>query len=412
MPRLEWIAKTLADRWDHLFRQREDADPYHVRVVVTPAEYFDRLRAPFELRYAIDHTPNGFEVVRSLLREGKGIAILRAPRTPRDAREAAERLSKTQSSIVDPWLARLIFHEQIPVIDTASLDEARRTGIDPYADARRILARRKGMIRFALVDLEGKGIVSLDTDRANLLNHAVEPLSASYLYHRLNEDWPKKTIRFISLAIRVMILATILRALLPWSLALAFVVAALGDDLARFTGRLLSLRYAGYTRKQVKKEALPYLVPFAVALCWVFVAISMYDREHMLASGFFFGLSAVSFPLFESVRVYIKTRGIYRALEREGKLSDESRRSPTEYVLYELRRNQSEWGLMLGAIVAPVFSGVIFALLAGISISIWMLAIASVLDVLFAIAWRYSMILTDRYRFMAGILGREMKGER
>ena len=47
MPRLEWIAKTLADRWDHIFRQREDADPYRVYVVTTPAMYFDRLRAPF-----------------------------------------------------------------------------------------------------------------------------------------------------------------------------------------------------------------------------------------------------------------------------------------------------------------------------------------------------------------------------
>lgn len=406
MSRFEWILKTLADRWDHLFKQREDADPYRVQVIVTPSAFFDRLRAPFELRYAIDHLPNGFELVRNLLADRKGIAILRAPRAPREVIDAATRIAKTQSSVVDPWLARLIFHEHLPVIDSASLEATHRVGTDPYADARLILARRSGMIRFALVDLDGKGISSQDTERVNELNRVVQPLSASYLYYRLNEDWPKKTIRFISLAIRVVILAAILRLLFPWSLALAFVVAALGDDLARLVGRLLSLRYAGYTRKQLKEEVLPYLVPFVVALLWAVVSISLYGRGQILASGFFFGLAASSFPIFESTRMFFKTRSVYRNLEREAKLSDESRRSPTEYTLYELRRNQSEWGLMVGSLVTPIFCGLMFAFLAGISINAWALAIASVLDVLFAIAWRYSLISTDRVRFIAGVMGR------
>lgn len=409
MPRLEWIVKNLGDRWDHLFRQHENADPFRVTVVVTPSAYFDRLRAPFELRYAIDHHPKGFEMVRSFLSEGKGIAILRAPRTQRDVREAGVRLAKTQSSIVDPWLARLIFHEELPVIDTISLDEARRAGSEPYSDARLILTHRVGMIRFAIVDLNGKGVSAQNTEWINELNRVIEPLSASYLYYRLNEDWPKKTIRFISVVLRVCALAFILKWMLPYSYALTFLIAGLADDVARQIGSLISLRFAGYTKRQIKNVAIPYLIPLMFGIGFSLYSATQYLSGHELRAGFLFGLAISSFPLFHMIRRFTDVRKTYRHLEKEGKLFEDARKSPTTYTLYELRRHQAEWGLMIGAIVTPFFCALIFSFLNGIVLNIWTLAICPVIDVLFAIAWQYAMRFSDRARFIAGVMSRMNK---
>jgi hypothetical protein len=406
MPRLEWILKMLADRWDHLFRQREEADPYRVSVIVTPATYFDRSRTPFELRYALHQLPDGFDRVRELLAEGKGIAILRVPRSPHLVKQAAVRLAKTQHQTVEPWLARLIFTERIPVIDSEALYRAQQEGIDPYEDARTVLAHRVGMIRFALVDLKGRGISASDLEQVEALNRVIEPLSAAYLHHRLNEDWPEKKIRFVSVTLRVVLFAGLLSLLLPYWFVFAFVFAALADDIARLIGRFFSLRNAGYTRKQLKEEILPYVVPFAVALLWAFVSVSFYRREEALASGFFFGLAASSFPLFESARLFFKTRSVYRMLEREGKLSDHVRRSPTGYAFYELRRHKTLWGLMLGAFAAPFFCALTFFLVRDLPPDPWIFALCGVLDVIFAIVLRWMLQWSDRIKFVYTMVSR------
>jgi hypothetical protein len=394
----------LGVRWDRLFSRYSNESSFHVQTIVSLLS-FESSQIPFELQYAIEHLPNGAEMVKRFLSEGKGIAILSLPRVPRVLREAAVRIAKTQSSTVDPWLARLIFHETMPIVDSTSLDEARRIGTDPYADARKILAHRVGMIRFSLFDLHGKGVMQADIERMDELNHAIEPLSASYLYHRLNEDLPNRPIRFISVLLRIACLSLILTWTLSVSFVFSFFISALADGVARKIGALITLRHSGYTKRQIKKEAFPYLVPLTIGMIYSICSYSLFVSDRGAFAGFMFGLAVASFPIFSAAFRFFSMRNIYRKLERDGKLFQDMRRSPTAYAAYELKRDPSEWGLFIGSIVAPFFCAWIFYQTKDItSISIFTLVVCSMLDVFFAILWRYGLRVTDRMRFISKIM--------
>jgi hypothetical protein len=395
--------ENIGTRWDRLFHRRS-TDPYFTRVVVTPSASFDVSHAPFELRYVIEHLPDGLQIIHALLSEGKGIIILRVPHLSKDICDAVSRVAKTQSGVVDPWLARLIFHESLPIVDSASLDEARRYGGDPYADARMILSHRVGLIRLSAFDQSGKGIMQADVERVERLNRAMEPLSASYAYHRLNECVRGKKIRFISLILRSIVVFCILSLTLPFSIVLSLSIVALADDVARLIGSLVTLRRSGYTKRQIKMEAFPYFVPLIVGILFSACAYSIFLSGRDVYSGFMFGLAVITFPLFTAIHRFYSVRSIYRKLEKEGKLFDDMRRSPTVYALYELKHDHAEWGLTIGSFVTPFFCAWIFYLTCPLGFyRASILVICSIIDVIFAILWRYGLRLTDRARFISTV---------
>ena len=97
---------------------------------------------------------------------------------------------------------------------------------------------------------------------------------------------------------------------------------------------------------------------------------------------------------------------IYRKLDREGKLFEDVRRSPTSYAVYELRRNKLAWGLVFGAVITPFFCALIFILSRGMPLNAWMLSFCGIIDVGFAIAWRHVIRYTDRIRFISTMMVR------
>lgn len=394
----------LGERWDRFFRELRNEDEWKMRIFSTPLSSFRLSRVPFELKYAIDHSTDGLRLVKELLSERKGIVILRTPRIPQTVRDAVVRIAKTQSNVLDPWLARLIFHETLPVIDSASLDEARRSGIDPYEDARTILACRTGLIRLSAFDCDGRGIMQADVERLERLNRAVDTLSASYLYHRLNECVRGKKIRFVSLLMRSIVLYAVLSITLPVSIFLSLVIAALADDVARLIGSLMTLHRSGFTRRQLKTEAFPYLVPLTVGVLFAMCSGTLLASGQDVYSGFMFGLAVVLFPLSAVIRRFVMVRSIYRGLEKEGKLFDDMRRSPTAYTLYELEHDRLEWGLLIGSLVAPFFCALVFYLTNPLgSHQVFVLVMCSIVDVLFAILWKYGLRFTDYLRFGTSI---------
>lgn len=396
----------LAHRWDHLFRQRLDADRYRVRVVSTPAEYFDRARAPFELRFVIDALPDGFEIARGLLERGFGIGIRHAPWTPPRTMDAVREIAKgSQRGMLEPWISRLIFHEDIPVITEDELADAHDRGIHLYTEAHRILGERYGLLRFVLVDLDGKGIEERDRKDLDVLNQAIKPLAAAYLHHRISSDYTASKIRFISVALRaVLFVGPVAHLFERWVRGIGMLFSALADNVSREIGIAVSLRQSGYTPRQLWRRVRLYLPVLVIDIWLALQAYPLLKAGHSFFAGLLFAIAAVSFPWVSLIQSFADIRSSFGELERGRKLTNGNHATLTGLTVAEIRRDKIRLGLFVGACLAPPYAGLLFWMNEGLASNGWFLAFVAILDVLIALAFAGLLIAMDRLRFIHGVI--------
>ena len=393
--------RALADRWDHLFQQRLDADRYRVRVVSVPAMYFDRSRVPFELRFAIDHCDDGIRIAKGFLERGLGIAILRAPRTRKEVLDSAVFISKqVEQGVMEPWLSDLIFQSTIPVFTDDDILDAQEQGASLYTHAQQILDARGEMIKLVLVDLDRKGIADEDLKELEKLNRAIYPLSAAYLHHRILSDRRMIKIRFISVFARMFfVIGPFAHILNLWVNGIGILFASLADDLSRKLSDLILLKQAGYTSRQLWNAARIYL-PILIFDIWLAFQVMAYVANEWYAlAGFFFGIIAITFPLVQSLVSFIDLRLVFADLLKNGKLSIQAL-SPSRLAWDELRRDRVWTGLWIGMLIAPFCTAFAFALAPSLIANGWFLSIFAITDVLLALTFSLLMIVFDRLRFI------------
>lgn len=396
--------ESLAEKWDALFRRRPDADRFCVRVISSSSETFNPAHVPFELRYAMKIVPDGSAIVRGLLEKGFGIAIQRVPCTSQRVVEAVERISSSQRKTIVAWLERLIFFEEIPIF---SQEDIHSSPSDLFVEVRLLLRERFSMIRFTLVDLEGKGMDVKSLECVSALNRAVSPLSAAYFYHRILSDRTSKSIRGISLFLRtVFFIGPITTFFFSFSSILAFLLAARGDALLRESEDIFSLRRSGYTSRQLFRAYSPHIFFFFLDILFVVLVASFFRHEQYVLAGFLFGIVAISFSVVHFFREFLYARSALFFLAKEGRVFDASKHSLSYLAAREHLSDPFQRGVLVGIIFSPLFCMLMFFLAPFAVQSGWFLACLAILHLAIALVFFGFLKVVDRFRFLYSVRGR------
>jgi hypothetical protein len=388
---------------------KKDGNRFDVCVISPDAGAFDPKRVPFELQYAFDHLPESEEKVRALFERGYGLGIRTIRRAPERVLEAAERIRSSQAGVTEPWLSRLIFREEIPVFTEDELYEQNERGVNLFTEAHAVLGERFEMKRFVLVDLESHGIDEADREFLSCLNLALQPLSASYLRHRMLAD-RKKTARIRparSFAAALALIGPVAHVLEGWVRGMGRLFAALADDVTRETADLMALKSSGYTGRQLWRQGRIFLPVFIIAAWLAFSSSSFAARGSFFTAGFLFGLAAVSFPFVEFVRSFAVTHNAYAMLEREGKLPAGPRPPFSILAFREMVRNPMRAGLATGVIASPFIAGLLFAAARPFAHNGWFLALVAMLDIAIALCFVRYISALDRILFIRSMRKRD-----
>lgn len=385
------------------FASRSDA--YRVDVVSTPAERFDPDRMPFELQFIFSELPESREKVHALLERGYGIGIRTTPRAPGAVLASVARISEhTQRGVVEPWLSRLIFQEEIPLFTEDELVEHGEQGINLYTEAHIILSERFTMKRIVLVDLHAHGLEDADMEFVSRMNRALEPLSAAYLHHRIHMD--RKTVSFRPLAVlakALLIIGPLAHLLERWVRGIGQLFAALADDVSREIGESFTLKSSGYTPRQLWRRIRIYLPLLVIDIYAALQVFPLANRGALFAAGCLFGFVAVSFPLLQLVQRFVSFRASFGVLERDGKLPTEHRLPLSAMAVREITRSPMHAGLGLGVILSPLGAGLVFLLLPSLIQNGWLLALLASLEIGIAFFYAGNMMALDRVLFIRKI---------
>lgn len=383
-------------------QRKNDVNRFEVRVLSPSAESFDPKNVPFELEYVFRKLPESEERIRTLIERGYGIGVRTIRRAPKTVLEAVERVSEaSQKGVIEPWLSRLIFHEEIPLFTEDELYEQNERGINLFTEAHAILGERFEMKRLVLVDLEAHGIDEADREFLSHANLALQPLSAAYLHHRIHADRKPLKIRFTRTLLKAMVLiGPIAHVFELWVRGMGQMFAALADDVTREAADLTTLKGSGYTNRQLWKQSQVFL-PVLIIAVWLSLQVEgLIEGGSLFAAGFVFGSVAVSFTIIRLLRTYARFRTSYAELEKSTKLPSGHLPSLSVFSFREIRMSPMRFGLFIGAFVTPVISGIAFVLFPIYTHNGWFLAFIASLEIFTAFLYRGNIIALDRVLFI------------
>jgi hypothetical protein len=380
-------------------------DRFDVVVVSPSGERFSVAALPFELRFVCGHLDGAEEKIRALLDRGIGLGVRTTPRVSASVLDAVERVSMiAEERTLEPWLSRLVFHEEIPVFTDDDIAEANARGSNLYTDAHIILSERFTMIRIVPVDLEAHGLEEDDLAFIQELNRTVEPLSAAFLHHRIRldrrADAPPVRRLLISTLLAIAPIAHLLLMFVP---GLGRLFAAIADDAARESSELVLLRTSGFTPKQLMRQGIVYLPVILLVEVLLIAEGSFIAAGAFFTAGLLFGIACISFPLVRSVQTFGELRSSYVKLHESRKYSKDASMGMSAMAFREAASHPDLVGSAVGIIAVPIIAACTFALFPAYLLNGWFLASFSALDVLLAILFLAAARACSRATFLSRV---------
>jgi hypothetical protein len=296
--------------------------------------------------------------------------------TPRAILEAVEHISQlTQENTIIPWLPRLLRQGDMPTFTEADLRLAERQGIALYEEARRIFERRYEFKKIVLIDLRNQGVEDKHRRLMLELNEVLYPYALDYIIHRvLADDAATNTQIAQTITKALLLIGPVSHFLELWVSGIGRIFAASADDFMGETAELFALHGSGFTWRQLLRRSRVLLPVFVLAIYGAFSVEGLVAAGRFGLAGLVFGMSAVALSfttIIQSTKLYHEA---FVALSIGGKLRSQER-SLWRLAITQDFSNPARFGLLVGALVAPLVGAVVFMLFPEQTHNGWVLAL-------------------------------------
>ncbi len=145
---------------------------YRTLLLSDESVFAARRSVPAEILFLRMFYPTDEESMRSLLRQGFALLIMRQSSTPPDVQTAIEAVARhTQAGTCHGWLAHWWLGGQGPLISDEEVAVARDRGVSLQAHLHTLLQQRDQAVQLVLVDVRRKGISPDMVRTMQCLNH-------------------------------------------------------------------------------------------------------------------------------------------------------------------------------------------------------------------------------------------------
>ena len=344
------------------FQKNPPVGSYNLRVVSLEEELEFPHLLPKELRFALLKDPTLKSRIRKVLKSGKAIGIRTVEKTPERVLSAINNIAVlTQHRTIITWLPGLLRTQSRPIFLPHDHELAAKNGVDLDEEIAVILSHRLDFKKFVLVDEGNLGISEPDQKLISQLNEIISGIVIRHVNSRMtfdNADTRTATAQAIIKAL--LLIGPITHILEMYTRGFGKLFAASTDDVLAEAAELFALQGSGFTWKQLIARSRILIPVFALATYGAFSVDPLIDSGHLSWAGIVFGVSSVALSLataVQSVRMY---KTCVDDLVKEGKMLIAGSFGKWAVALKQDFTNPARLGLIVGAMMSPLISMVVF----------------------------------------------------
>lgn len=359
------------------FQKNPPVGSYNLRVISLGEELEFPHLLPKELRYAMQRDSTLKVRIGRVLKNGKAIGIRTVEKTPERVLSAINNISVlSQHRTIITWLPRLLHTQSRPIFLPDDHKLAAKSNVDLDEEIAVILSHRLDFKKFVLIDEGNLGITETDQLLIAQLNEIISPVVIRHVISRMtfdNADTRTATAQAIIKAL--LFIGPITQILEMYTHGFGKLFAASTDDVLAEAAELFALRGSGFTWKQLIVRSRILIPVFGLATYGAFSVDPLIDSGHLSWAGVVFGVSSVALSLttaVQSVRMY---KQCVDHMVSDGKLSLTGRLSHWITALKQDFTNPARLGLIIGALISPLMSMVVFVGLPIVVHNGWVLAL-------------------------------------
>ena len=344
------------------FQKNPPVGSYNLRVVSLEGELESPHLLPKELRFALLKDPTLKSRIGKVLKNGKAIGIRTIEKTPERVLSAINNVAVlTQHRTIITWLPGLLTAQTRPMFLPNDHELAAKSGVDLDEEIAVILSHRLDFKKFIIVDEGNLGISESDHQLVARLNEIISSIVIRHVTSRMtfdNADTRTATAQAIIKAL--LFIGPITHVLELYTHGFGKLFAASTDDVLAEAAELFALRGSGFTWKQLIVRSRILIPVFALATYGAFNVDPLIDSGHLSWAGAVFGVSSVALSLataIQSVRMY---KTCVDDLVRDGKISIARNLGRWTMAVKQDFTNPARLGLIMGAMISPLMSMIVF----------------------------------------------------
>ncbi len=344
------------------FQKNPPVGSYNLRVVSLEEELETPHLLPKELRFALLKNPALKSRIKKVIKGGKAVGVRTVEKTPERVLSAINNIAVlTQHRTIITWLPGLLRTQTRPMFLPSDHELAAKDGIDLDEELAVILSHRFDFKKFVIVDDGNIGISESDGLLIAQLNEIISSIVIHHATSRMtfdNADTRTATAQAIIKAL--LLIGPITHILEMYTHGFGKLFAASTDDLLAEAAELFALRGSGFTWKQLIARSRILIPVFGLATFGAFSVDPLIDSGHLSWAGFVFGVSSVALSLATAIQSLRMYKTCVDDLVSDGKLSIARPAARWTLALKQDFTNPARLGLIMGALMSPLMSMVVF----------------------------------------------------